>query len=67
MKFFNIIGLAVAALPVLTSAFTISDVTSKAATTFAKRSTVSDILADIENAASKSESWYPFLLFRSVS
>lgn len=54
MRFFNTVGL-VAALPLLTSAFTISDVTSKAASTFAKRDTVSDILTDIEDAASKSD------------
>lgn len=44
--------LAGAALPLLVSTFTLSDVTSKAATTFAKRDTVSDILTDIEDAAS---------------
>jgi hypothetical protein len=66
MRFSNIIGL-LAALPALTSAFTISDVTSKAATSFAKRSTVSEILTDLEDAASKLESRHLFSLFRSVS
>jgi len=51
MKLSNLVGL-MTALPVLTSALTISDVTSKAAKTFAKRDTVSDILTDIEDAAS---------------
>lgn len=52
MKLSNLVGLVAAALPVLTSALTISEITSKAAKTFAKRDTVSDILTDIEDAAS---------------
>jgi hypothetical protein len=52
MQFSALVACVAALLPLLTSAFTISDVTSKAAATFAKRDTVSDILTDIENAAS---------------
>jgi sphingomyelin phosphodiesterase len=52
MKLSNFLSLVIATGAVLTSALTISDITSKAATTFAKRDTVSDILTDIEDAAS---------------
>ena len=52
MKLSNLVAFVSTTLLALASAFTISDVTSKAATTFAKRDTVSDILTDIEDAAS---------------
>ncbi len=52
MKFSNLVALMGTALPLFVSGLTISDVMSKAATTFAKRDTVSDILTDIEDAAS---------------
>jgi len=50
MRFTSLLGL-LAVTPVLVAAFTVSDVTSKAASRYAKRDTVSDILTDIEDAA----------------
>lgn len=52
MRFSTLTGLALSALPILTSALVVSDVTSQALTAFGKRSTVSTILTDIEDAAS---------------
>ncbi len=54
MKLASFFGLAVAALPVLSSAFQFSDVMERSLVATAeiqKRSTISDILADIKAAA----------------
>jgi sphingomyelin phosphodiesterase len=53
MKLSDLVSLAALALPVFTSALTVSDVTVKAASilgAFAKRDLASDILTDIEDA-----------------
>jgi len=52
MKFTNLTGLVISVLPFLTAGLVISDVTGKTLSAFGKRSTVSTILADIEDAAS---------------
>jgi sphingomyelin phosphodiesterase len=51
MKFSNIAGLVVVVLPIFTSGLGLSETTSNALSAYGKRSTVSTILADIEDAA----------------
>jgi sphingomyelin phosphodiesterase len=45
------VGGVLAALPLFTAGLTISETTGQALNAFGKRSTVSDILTDIEDAA----------------
>ncbi|PMD25630.1 sphingomyelin phosphodiesterase [Hyaloscypha hepaticicola] len=52
MRFSSIVAGVLAILPVFTSGLTISDTTGRALNAYSKRSTVSDIVSDIENAAS---------------
>ena len=52
MRFSSIVAGALAVLPVFTSGLTISDTTGRSLNALSKRSTVSDILSDIEHAAS---------------
>lgn len=60
MRFSSIVAGVLAILPVFTSGLTISDTTGRALNAYSKRSTVSDIVSDIENAASCSacEVWH---------
>jgi len=51
MKLSVIFGLVTAVLPVLTTSFTISETTSKSLSHLQKRDTISEILTDIEDAA----------------
>ncbi|KAH8776915.1 Metallo-dependent phosphatase-like protein, partial [Hyaloscypha finlandica] len=51
MRFSTIVGGLLAALPVFTSGLTLSETTGQSLSAFGKRSTVSDILTDIEDAA----------------
>jgi hypothetical protein len=50
MRFSSIVGGVLAVLPALTAGLTISETTGQALSAFGKRSTVSDILTDIEDA-----------------
>ncbi|PMD54294.1 sphingomyelin phosphodiesterase [Hyaloscypha bicolor E] len=50
MRFLTIVGGLLAALPAFTSSLTLSETTGQALSAFGKRSTVSDILTDIEDA-----------------
>ena len=51
MRFSSIVGGVLAALPVFTAGLTLSETTGQALSAFGKRSTVSEILTDIEDAA----------------
>jgi len=51
MRFSSIVGGVLASLPVFTAGIALSDTTGQALNAFGKRSTVSDILTDIEDAA----------------
>jgi sphingomyelin phosphodiesterase len=51
MRFSNIAALVATVLPILTNGLGLSETTSNALSAYGKRSTVSTILADIEDAA----------------
>lgn len=52
MKLSSVFAPLLLALPTLTSVLAISETTNEALSAFGKRSTISDILTDIEDAAS---------------
>jgi sphingomyelin phosphodiesterase len=51
MRFSSIVGGLLAVLPVFTAGLALSETTGQALNAFGKRSTLSDILTDIEDAA----------------
>jgi sphingomyelin phosphodiesterase len=51
MKFANLFGLVAVGLPILSSALAVSGTTERSLAAIGKRNTVSDILTEIEDAA----------------